>query len=147
MAATGGALGGAGEAWWHDKVVEPGYSVEPTSLRVIVRATFIGVRVVERGNKVVFTTTFSGKPDEVNFSYMRPGEQRPRVDPGYGQPGSAIESDDGVTFSFVLDTTGFPPGRLRWHFWGTGEYGASAFDSDDDPDSVIVIPDRPKQLL
>lgn len=115
-------------------------AVEVTSLPVAVRATILPVQIVERGNLAFFLASFAGDPDAIYFAYLRPGEGRPRVDPGFGQPGSRIERIGDGNYLFTLDTTGFRGGRLTWHFWGEGESQASAFGE-------IEIPSRPEQLL
>lgn len=116
-------------------------AVLPTHLAVEVRATMLAVDVVvERGNNVTFLARFSGEPDEVFFSYLKPGSQRPHVDPGFGEPGSSIRRVGEGIYAFIIDTSGFRGGVLQWHFWGAGAVQGSEFGE-------VVIPDRPAQLL
>lgn len=115
--------------------------ISASMLAVSVNATMLPVEVVERGNLIYFVATFAGDPDEVFFSFIRPGEKRPAVDPGYGQPDSKIERVSDGVYVYVLDTTGFSGGRVQWHFWGTGANQASKFGED------IEIPIRSAQLL
>lgn len=128
-------------------LIDDGSDVEPSlveyhasHLNVFVRATLLEVEVVERGNVIYFVATFAGDPDEVHFSYMRPGEQRPVVDPGFGQLRSKIARLGQGVYGFEIDTTDFRGGILQWHFWGTGQNQASQFGE-------IQIPERPAQLL
>jgi hypothetical protein len=115
--------------------------VHATSLTVEVRVTVLPVEIIERGNVIFFIATFAGDPSSVFFSYIKPGENRPNVDPGFSQPGSQIAHLDGEgTFMVHIDTTGFTGGMLRWHFWSEGINQASEFGE-------VVIPDRPPQLL
>lgn len=119
--------------------------VYATHLAVEVRATVLNVQVVERGNIIFFYATFPDEPGEVHFSYVRPGEERPRVC-SFGQPDAKIRRVVGTTFSYELDTTSFDGGELEWHFWSTGRGQASAFGSDEEENRVFV-PHRKPQLL
>lgn len=101
---------------------------------------------VDRGTPVTLTAIFTCDPVEVHASFMKPGQSRAIVDPGFGKNGSRIRRVDfnekgeeikGV-YVYVIDTTGFPPGRVTWHVWGPGE--ASEF-------GWFEINDRPAQLL
>jgi hypothetical protein len=120
--------------------------VHAINLAVDIYATFLKVTVVERGNLVHFFATFSDEPDEVHFSYIKPGEDRPHVDT-FGQPGSCISRVLDTTFSMQLDTTGFAGGDLDWHFWSVGPGQASAFGNKDSDENRVVIPHRKPQLL
>lgn len=119
---------------------EASFRVRTTSLDVHVYASMLSVDVVERGNLVFFIAQFTGDPDEIYFSYMRPGEQRPIVDPGFGRRGSSIQRTGEGVYTFVVDTDGFTGGKIHWHFWSVGAHQASAFGE-------IVVPARPAQLL
>ena len=134
--------------------IEPGATsrVQSTTLSVSVHVSILSVQVVvDRGNKIHFIATFAGKPDEVHFSFIPPGKRRPVVDPGFGQPGSQIRQVDEWVFVYTMDTTKFvvanPDGEdlEDWHMWGTGEFGASAFEAADG--EKIRIPYRKPQLL
>ena len=109
------------------------------SLSVTIHATILRVDVIERGNDIVFIASFAGDPDSVYFSYTRPQENRPVVDPGFDRRGSAIMRIQEGVYLIDVDTTGFRGGRLRWHFWGEGSYKASQFGE-------VYIRDRPVQL-
>ncbi len=78
------------------------------------------VLVVDRGKPIILTALFDGEPEEVYVAYIRPGEERPRVDDGFGQPDSGIVRLDPRTYRYVIDTDGFAPGLGWWRFWGTG---------------------------
>jgi len=131
----GGAVG--------DEEIEPEkatFRVLATHLDVLVYASMLPVHVVERGNLVILVAQFTGDPAEVFFSYMKPGEQRPHVDPGFGQRDSRIRRTGEGVYTYVIDTEGFSAGNIQWHFWGTGEHQASGFGK-------VEIPPRPAQLL
>src|SRR5258707_5098268 len=51
----------------------PQFIAIATSLTVLVRATILHVKPVERGNLVYFIAPFAGPPDEVFFSSVAPG--------------------------------------------------------------------------
>lgn len=125
-----------------DELIKPRRLVEirRSSVDVEVRANMLVVDVVERGNRLVFIAKFEGEPDEVFFSYIKPGKKRPIVDPGYGHPDSSILKVGDRTYAVSIDTTGFEAGTIQWHLWGTGVYQASDFGE-------IVVPARPPQLL
>lgn len=101
---------------------------------------------VDRGTPVSLTAIFSCDPVEVCASFMKPGQSRAIVDPGFNRPGSRIRrvdfNEQGVgvkgVYVYVIDTTGFPPGKVQWHICGTSE--ASQF-------GWFMINDRPAQLL
>lgn len=116
------------------------FCVYATKLDVEVRATMLLVKVVERGNLVVFVAQFVGDPTEVHFSYIRPGERAPVVDAGFGSDESKIQRVSPGVYTYVVDTEGFSGGKIQWHFWGSGDHQASAFGE-------VVVPDRPAQLL
>ena len=124
---------------------EQGFSVEvhATELRVDVHATEVDVNVVERGNLIYLTATFSEEPSEVHCVYTRPGEERPIADPGFDQPGSRIVRVEEGVYTMTIDTTGFAGGTLSWHLWGLDENGEALGSAFDD----IEIPKRKAQLL
>lgn len=72
---------------------------------------------VDRGQPVIVTVTFvDGDPDEVNFNYLRPDDERPYVDDGYGQAKSRITRVGEGVYRYVISTQGFAAGKGVWHF-------------------------------
>lgn len=70
---------------------------------------------VDRGQPVIATVTFDdGDPDEISFIYMRPKDERPYADDGFGQPRSRIERLSEGTYRYTIDTTGFESGDGTW---------------------------------
>lgn len=103
------------------------------------------VEVVDPGNTVKLVAPFLSDPEEINFSYMKPGSARPIVDPGWvksvAKPGSRIVRLDEGIYQYVIDTTGFRGGVVKWHFWGAGN-GAQASRFGE-----FSVRDTPPQLL
>lgn len=94
---------------------------------------------VDRGTPVTITVFFDRDPVEVYATFIRPGEKRAVVDPGYGKSGSRIRRPAKGAYSYVIDTTGFRPGRVDWHVWGVED--ASKFGW------FVVRASGPPQLL
>ena len=82
------------------------------------------VLVVDRGQPVIVTMTFLDHPDEVCAAHMIPGDERPRVDDGFGSARSQICCIDAaspiVRYRYVVDTTGASSGRGWCHVWAVG---------------------------
>ena len=94
---------------------DPPYEIEPKEM----------VRRVYRGDPVEMTVDFHGPdPDEVYCIHLRPGDEQPVSDPGFGQPSSRIERLDQGIYRYVIRTRGFRDGLGWWHFWGVWESGA-----------------------
>lgn len=75
--------------------------------------------VVQRGQPVIVVVTFGdGDPDEVDFTYSRPGSERPYADDGYGQALSKIERVGPGVYRYVISTRGFEAGIGEWCFSG-----------------------------
>lgn len=127
-----------------DEDVFPSRLVRVTnaSLQVLVRATLLHVVVTKKGNTIFLEATFTGPPNEVYVVYTRPGDEEPITDPGFGQRGSTIRSDDtGTTYTFAIDTNDCNDGKLAWHMWGV-------FDNHQEhDDGVVHILGRKPQLL
>jgi len=69
------------------------------------------------GDHAVVRHTFSHEPDEVHAAYCPPGAPRPIVDPGSNHPGSRLHTEDGLTWSYDIDTSRCRPGVLSWRLW------------------------------
>lgn len=77
--------------------------------------------VVDRGQPVIIIVHFDPnerEPDEVNFSYTKPGSERPFVDDGFGQPRSLITRLNKGVYRYVIPTKGFEAGDGSWCFSG-----------------------------
>lgn len=95
-----------------------------------------------RGKLVTLTVSFDDIPDEVFFSYIRPGEARAIVDPGSKHPGTRIKciDSDGLTYQYVIHTRGFRGGLVKCHMWSeSGCIDSEFFEFE--------IEDAPAQLL
>lgn len=97
---------------------------------------------VDRGQPVTVEVAFDHDPDEIYFAYLRPGEERPTVDDGFGQPKSRIRAEGPALFRYTMSTVGWKAGLAWWHFWSMvdGEVSASIFGK-------LQINDAPLQLL
>lgn len=93
---------------------------------------------VERGTQVTVSAIFCDDPVEVCASFIQPGQNRAIVDPGFQRKGSRVRRLSKGIYTYVIDTTGFKPGKVTWHIWGTAE--ASDF-------GWFTIKDQPAQLL
>jgi hypothetical protein len=99
---------------------------------------------IDRGTPVTVTFILEGDPEGIDFIYTRPGETRPIVDEGYGNPGSQIRRvgplGGGIAYQAVIDTDKFETGVVQGHFVSSLPYKASRFFS-------FHVRSAPRQLL
>lgn len=103
---------------------------------------------VDRGQPVMVTVLFGdGDPDEVYFSYTRPGEERPYTDDGYGQPKSRIIRMGPGCYRYVIATKGFKSGPATWHC--SGEWHNPLADGHEEASifGAYHVNPAPEQLL
>lgn len=75
--------------------------------------------VVDRGQPVIVTVVFgAGDPDEVDFLFVRPADERPFADDGFGQKKSRIERLSVGVYRYTIETSAFRAGDGTWHFKG-----------------------------
>ncbi len=83
----------------------------------------VPIEIVDRGNPVTIDIALDHDPEEVYFCYLKPGEEQPTFDAGFGQPGSFLVQTAPGMYRYVIETTDWPlsPPDAWWHFWGVDE--------------------------
>lgn len=77
---------------------------------------------IKAGTPVTLTVMFEEDDHkEVYASFTRPGEARAVFDPGFGKNGSRIRHPLRRVYTYVIDTTGFRTGTVKWRLWAPDE--------------------------